>query len=236
VDLCHDDVVVTIDQAPTRRERKKLETRQALEQAALRLFAERGYEQTTVEDIAEAADVAVRTFFRYFSSKQDVLFGDVVTDRVSRLRTELAGRPRTERPIDSIRTVMDLLDFAGPDEEGQVLARMDLMRRQPSMISRYLEIINAMRLVVVEFVADRTGLDPRHDMYPLLLAGACAASWETSRNLWTSSGGRLSLRDLRNEAFAALTAGLAPPAPPPTPGPTPKPASTRRARSGRASG
>ena len=92
-DLCHDERTVTIDQAPTRRERKKLETRQALEQAALRLFAEQGYEQTTVEDIAEAADVAVRTFFRYFSSKQDVLFGDVVTDRVKRLRTELAARP-----------------------------------------------------------------------------------------------------------------------------------------------
>ncbi len=205
--LCHHDVVATVDQ-PTRRERKKLETRRALERAALRLFAEQGYEQTTVEEIAEAADVAVRTFFRYFSSKQDVLFGDVVTDRVSRLRAELARRPEAERPEDSIRTVMNLLDFSGPDEEEQVLARMDLMRHQPSMVTRYLEIINAMRLVVVEFVAARTGLDPRRDMYPLLLAGACAASWETSLHLWAESGGLRSLRALRNEAFDALTAAL----------------------------
>jgi len=200
--------VVTIDPAPTRRERKKLETRQALEQAALRLFAERGYEQTTVEEIAEAADVAVRTFFRYFSSKQDVLFGDVVKDRVSRLRTELAVRPRSESPIKSITTVMDLLDVAGEDEEEQILARFDLLRHQPSLRTRYLDLINAMRLVVVEFVADRTGMDPRHDMYPHLLAGAAAASWDTSLTLWAESHGKLSLRDLRNEAFAALSAGL----------------------------
>lgn len=211
-DLCHDDPVVTIEGAPTRRERKKLETRRALERAALRLFAERGYEQTTVEDIAEAADVAVRTFFRYFSSKQDVLFGDVVTDRVARLRTELAARPRTEAPLSSISIVMAMLDVAGPDEEEQILARMDLMRHQPSLVTRYLDLINSMRLAVVDFVAERTGLDPRTEMYPHLVGGACAASWDTSLTLWVESGGRLSLRDLREKAFAALSAGLSDPA------------------------
>jgi TetR/AcrR family transcriptional regulator, regulator of mycofactocin system len=201
-----------MDPAPTRRERKKLETRQALEQAALRLFAERGYEQTTVEEIAEAADVAVRTFFRYFSSKQDVLFGDVVTDRVSRLRTELAARPWSESPIESVTRVMDLLDVAGEEEE-QVLVRFELLRHQPSLNTRYLDLINAMRLVVVEFIAERTGTDPRTHMYPLLVAGACAASWDTSLTLWAESGGQLSMRGLRGDAFAALSAGL--PDPPP---------------------
>src|SRR6185312_1818805 len=105
-----------------------------------------GYERTTVEDIADAADVAVRTFFRYFSSKQHVLFGDVVTDRVSRLRAELAARPRTEHPIDSIRAVSDHLDFDDPEDGAQILARLDLMRAQPSMTGRYLELVNEMRL------------------------------------------------------------------------------------------
>jgi AcrR family transcriptional regulator len=199
---------VTTEQAPTRRERKKLETRRALERAALRLFGEKGYDQTTVEDIAEAADVAVRTFFRYFSSKQDVLFGDVVTDKIGRLRIELANRPPTEDPLASVRAVMDLLDFNSPDEEEQILARMDLMRRQPSCVSRYLEIIDEMRSVVVEFVAERTGLDPRRDLYPMLVGGACAAVWDASLKLWVESGGKRSLRDLRTEGFTALTEGL----------------------------
>lgn len=208
-DICHDERTVTIDHAPTRRERKKLETRQALEEAALRLFGERGYEQTTVEDIAEAADVAVRTFFRYFSSKQDVLFGDVVTDRVRRLRDELAARPMTEPPLESIKAVMDLLDFSSPDEEAQILARMDLMRQQPSFVTRYLEIIDEMRIAVLEFVAVRTGLDPHRDLYPSLVAGACAASWDSSLKVWVASGATTSLRDLRIRAFDALSAGLA---------------------------
>ncbi|GAA1787833.1 TetR family transcriptional regulator [Luedemannella flava] len=203
-----DEIPTRAALAPNRRERRKQETRQALEQAALRLFAEQGYEQTTVEDIAEAADVAVRTFFRYFSSKQHVLFGDVVTDRLSRLRTELAARPADEDPIESIRAVSDLVDFFDGDEEEQILARLDLMRRLPTMTSRYLDLIHQLRLVVVEFVAERTGLDPRDDLYPLVVAGATAAAWDASITLWAATHGTRQLRDIRREAFAALLSGL----------------------------
>jgi AcrR family transcriptional regulator len=206
--LCQDGVAVTIDQAPTRRERKKLETRQALEQAALRLFAQQGYEQTTVEDIAEAADVAVRTFFRYFSSKQDVLFGDVVTDRITRLRSDLANRPEDEDPIDSVRAVLDLLDFKGPDEEEAIMARLELMAAQPSLVTRYLEIVDELRSVMVDFVAERTGLDPTKDPYPLMVGAAFTASWDTAVKIWAASRGRRSLTQIREEAFAVLTRGL----------------------------
>jgi len=200
---------MTVDHAaPTRRERKKLATRQALEDAALRLFAAQGYEQTTVEEIAEAADVAVRTFFRYFSSKQDVLFGEVASDRLGRLHTELAARPLTEAPLDSVIAAMEKLDLVGTDEEQQILARLDLMRHQPTLRIRYLELINSMRQAIVEFVADRSDTDARRDMYALLVAAAAAASWETSLSLWAESGGALSLRELRRQAFASLTAGL----------------------------
>jgi AcrR family transcriptional regulator len=198
---------VTIEQTPTRRERKKLETRQALEQAALRLFGEKGYDQTTVEDIAEAADVAVRTFFRYFSSKQDVLFGEVVTDRISRLRTELANRPQSEDVLASVIAVMNVLNFT-PAEAEQVLARMELMRRQPTLVTRYLEIIDELRTVVVEYVAERTGIDSKQDLYPMLVAGAWATVWDAALKVWVESGGQQSLPTLWTEGFTGLTQGL----------------------------
>jgi AcrR family transcriptional regulator len=84
------------------RERKKARTRRALVEAALRLFAERGFEATTVADIAEAADVSPRTFFTYFPAKEDVLFADV-QDRIDRLRDALAKRAPDESFLDALR-------------------------------------------------------------------------------------------------------------------------------------
>lgn len=198
-----------------RRERKKQETRAALERAALRLFAEKGYEQTTVEEIAEAADVAVRTFFRYFSSKQHVLFGDVAHDRVGRLREHLYARPRDESPIQSMRAVLDLLDLHEPEERRQILLRVRLMEQQPTLKRAYLMLTNDLRQVMTEFVAERTGLSATEHPYPLTVASAAAASWDIALSVWSATDARQSLGDLRRQAFDALAAGIpeTPPAP-----------------------
>jgi AcrR family transcriptional regulator len=193
----------------SRRARKKLATRAALESAALRLFAEKGYEQTTVDEIAEAADVAVRTFFRYFSSKQHVLFGDVAHHHVARLRAALAARPRGEAPVDAIRATLDQLDVTDPAELEEILTRMRLMARQPSLRATYLTLNDELRQMIVDFVAERTGRSPREDPYPLLVAAAAVSSWDIALTLWTASGGQRPLSDLRRAAYQTLTAGLA---------------------------
>src|SRR6478752_7463936 len=78
--------------AVSRRERKKEQTRQALRREALRLFGERGFDATTIQDITEAADVAPRTFFLHFSTKEDVLLGDA-RDGVAAFADMLHARP-----------------------------------------------------------------------------------------------------------------------------------------------
>src|SRR4029079_13738632 len=75
-----------------RRERKKLATRRALEESAMRLFTDKGFDGTTVEEIADAADVSARTFFRYFATKDEVLFGDH-EPRLEAMRALLEQRP-----------------------------------------------------------------------------------------------------------------------------------------------
>lgn len=83
------------------RERKKAATREALHETALRLFAERGYRATTVADIAEAADVSERTFFRYFRSKEDVALQDV-SRLLPQLEEAIQGRPPSEPPLRAL--------------------------------------------------------------------------------------------------------------------------------------
>jgi AcrR family transcriptional regulator len=84
------------------RERKKQRTREAIVDAALRLFEERGFDQTTIADIAEAADIAPRTFFGYFPSKDDVVFADF-QETLDGLSARLDDRSEDETAIDAIR-------------------------------------------------------------------------------------------------------------------------------------
>jgi AcrR family transcriptional regulator len=99
------------------RERKKAATRAALHEAALRLFAERGYSATTVADIAAAAGVSQRTFFRYFESKEDVALQDV-TLLLPAFERVIRGRPAAEPPLRALRDAF--LAVAGGAQAPQI--------------------------------------------------------------------------------------------------------------------
>lgn len=190
-----------------RRERKKIETRAALERAALRLFAERGYERTTVEDIADAADVAVRTFFRYFQSKQHVLFGDVGHDVAARLRAALRARPASEPPVAAVGAALDAIDLDDADQQRQVLDRIRLAERHPELGGAYHLVFHDLHVEIAEFVAARTGAATT-DLYPQLVASAATGAVKAALCVFEATGGAGHLGDLRRGGYAALTAGL----------------------------
>jgi AcrR family transcriptional regulator len=100
------------------RERRRERARVDVARVAMRLFSERGYEATTVQDIAEAADISYRTFFRYFATKEDVVFPDVER-HLEILRARIGGIPAGEHPWPTVRRglteVIDLFDEPGPD-------------------------------------------------------------------------------------------------------------------------
>jgi AcrR family transcriptional regulator len=109
-------------EAAGRRDRKKNETRQALRDAAHRLFAEKGFSQTTIDDITEAADVSRRTFFRYYASKDDLLRSDV-SDLLPVMLGALRARPAGEPPFAAILAALrTLIGPDGPPSLAQSLA------------------------------------------------------------------------------------------------------------------
>jgi AcrR family transcriptional regulator len=121
------------------RERKKLRTRRAIAGSALRLFAERGFEETTISDIAAAADVSPRTFFSYFRSKDDVVFAEM-DERLTDIRARLSERPGGETPLATFRRVAEALLRALAAEDGEHGAiQVALIRERPSLQAQALK-------------------------------------------------------------------------------------------------
>jgi AcrR family transcriptional regulator len=144
-------------QPPGRRERKKLATRQALQDAALRLVADRGLEQVTVEDISEAADVATRTFFNYFSSKEEALLGDA-PEKVATVHRLVADRPATESPLEAVHQVLRELALQQAQRREELLLRQRVIERHPGLLARQLGMYASFERALAAAVAERPGV------------------------------------------------------------------------------
>ncbi|MBC9728145.1 TetR/AcrR family transcriptional regulator [Streptomyces sp. TRM68367] len=128
---------------PGLRQRKKARTRQALIEGALRLFTEKGYDQTTVAEIAATADIATRTFFSYFASKDDIVFFDD-RSRLERAVEIIRDRQPGEPVADLLRRVIDHSVFGDTDSElarkvGPVRTR--LIASVPALQARELYVL-----------------------------------------------------------------------------------------------
>lgn len=162
-----------------RRERKKQETRLALFHAAVAQFSERGVDGTTVEDIADAVDVSARTFHRYFSSKEEVLFFDAA-ERRDRFAAGLAARPVDEPLLDSLRAAAhDLADtfLADPDDDRR---RLQLIRSSDTLRAHNLQHTDLWSTIVADYAAQRLSIDAR-DPLPRLLAACTIAALRMAR-------------------------------------------------------
>jgi len=132
---------MAVHDKPGLREVKKRRTQEALSAAALRLFASRGYDATTVEDIAAAAEVAPRTFFRYFATKEDVLFADQETE--DQLAARALGARRSGEGLGPAlrRMVRELPAPSEPD--AKLRQRIRLILSTPALLARATQVLAA---------------------------------------------------------------------------------------------
>jgi TetR/AcrR family transcriptional regulator, regulator of mycofactocin system len=155
---------------PGLRERKKLRTREAIIDAALKLFEERGFEHTTIADIAEAADIAPRTFFGYFPSKEDVVFADF-PEVVDRLEARLDGRPADETTIDALRAWLgELVEEKGPADERD-RCRKRLIGGSETLAAHQRGLMGRIDKLLAEQIARDLDAEP-DDLRPRMIASA----------------------------------------------------------------
>jgi AcrR family transcriptional regulator len=156
------------------RERKKQQTRQAIHVAAMRLFAERGFEATTIADIAAAADISPRTFFAYFPSKEEVVFAKFESAFEDFDRTMTERAPGTTA-LEALRTWIGRAakEYTGDTEAARLEAR--LRHESPAVAACDLQHMRQFEQRLAEAVAEDLG-EPSDALRPRLVAAAAVAA------------------------------------------------------------
>lgn len=163
------------------RERKREQTRGALADAALALFAERGYDATTIADIAERAGVSPRTFFTHHPSKEHVLFCED-DGWLQRLEARLAARPPGETTLDTVRETLraELADWDIAARTVTEQTRREVIDATPVLLAHERQLLSRFELTLREAVAADLG-ETSEDLRPRLVAATAAAALETTR-------------------------------------------------------
>jgi AcrR family transcriptional regulator len=190
---------------PGIQERKRRAMRTELSEVVLQLLTDRDFESVTTDQMAAAAGVSRRTFFRYFGSKEDVVFA-FLDHWAVRLAEDIVARPPEEDPVTAVQRSFRQLVAA---YEGRALALVRLVRRTPSL--RAQEHINRehLRLGVVDAIGRRLGADPQRDLRPHVLASIAFAPLDAAMVTWFGGRSDEDVQGLLDEALAAFRRELA---------------------------
>ena len=189
------------------RERKKRATWLALHEAALRLVAERGLDSVSVDEVAARADVSPRTFFNYFSSKDDAVLG-LDPAMPQRQAEAFRARPDDETPLQALRTMAREQATEMAEDPELWPLRLQVIEAHPALIARLHAGFGQSERALAAAIAERTGTGTDDDAYPVLLAAVAGVALRTSLHRWLASDFTASLPELVDEAWDALAAGL----------------------------
>jgi AcrR family transcriptional regulator len=187
------------------RERKKVATRQALHQAAVRLAVERGLDNVTVEAIADAVDLSRRTFSNYFDGKEDaVLFG--YEQRLRSLLDLLRARPLEESAWTALRQAFYGLYPQLGEPDSQWMAEIQLIREHPSLRARQLAAFARLERELAGAIAERIGDDTADGMPAGVMAATFLTGVRLATQLWLREPRARPLVDVADRVFDQISA------------------------------
>ncbi|MFE9096742.1 mycofactocin system transcriptional regulator [Streptomyces sp. NPDC007264] len=198
--------------SPGRGGRPRSTSRSDLERIGFQLFARQGFDETTVDDIAAAAGIGRRTFFRYFSSKNDLVWGDF-EEHLAELRALLEAADRDASVMDALREAVVAFNRFDPAVVPWHRQRMELILSVPTLQADAAVRYTAWRTIVTDFVAERSGRAP-DDLLPRLVGYTALAAAMTAYEHWLADDSQ-SLTLLIDSTFRRLAQGLIPDGPVP---------------------
>jgi len=196
-----------VDALPTRRERKKNATREAIHDAALALTEELGLAAVTLEAITERADVSPRTFFNYFPSKVHAVLGRD-PDRTARAEQALRNRPCDEAPLEALYNVLAQVFLPSDTTAEQLLRRFRVVRSEPTLLATLHAEFEETERALVAVIAARTAGQTDSYLYPSVVVAAAVSAMRVAIMRWCEEGGQEPLEPLVIEAFDQLAKGL----------------------------
>jgi AcrR family transcriptional regulator len=185
------------------REKRKRQLKSELSQQAIRLFTQKGFEETTIDDIVDPLAVSKRTLFRYFATKEDLVFAwyEELTEELVRA---LAARPKAESPFESVcQTLLSLLHYY--DENPRwALAMTRLAKATPSLVGKSFEKRSIWERELARVLAKRLPSAPTRDLTARVTVAAALAAFTCGIDEWTASGGKTNIHACLDRAFSIV--------------------------------
>jgi len=195
--------------AASMAERKRQLVRDELAEAAVKLLADQGFEETTVDQIVAAVGMSRRTFSRYFESKEDVIV-HLLAGAGEQLCAELGARPPGEPPAAALRRALQPFIQFTVDKPDKALRVTRLILGTPALLARFLERQSHWQDAITAILAERAGLAPGADLRPALAAGVALTAFRAALRHWADGDGTTDMGTLVDQAFAVVAPALDP--------------------------
>jgi AcrR family transcriptional regulator len=189
-----------------RRERKKVATRGALHRAAMALFARKGFQETRISEIADAADVSESTFFRYFDNKEGVAL-EGVRRRAEAILEAVRARPEHESPIEACLAVNSSAEAERLRPSVEELAAIELLGQTPALVGKAQMMLSKVLSQLTADFAQRLGRDAT-SLEVRLQAHTVVAASIAALEVWISNPTDSDLQSLSHEALQQIARGL----------------------------
>ncbi|MBG0567985.1 TetR family transcriptional regulator [Actinoplanes aureus] len=172
---------------------------------AMELFLERGFEATTIDDIAAAAGISRRSFFRYFGTKEDVVLGDLVA-RGELIRDAFEARPESEDPWTALLGALHSVKDAADETDAEMLKVFKMVHQTPSLRARSIEKHLQWQALLTPEVRRRLGADPADpfDVRAEALVATVLTCLDVAGEAWARGDGAVPLEGLFDAAAAAV--------------------------------